>query len=152
MNEVGNFKGDEPQRSDEEQTHWGLWSVVSAPLVLGCNLNDSAVVDRIWPIITNQDAERVNRAWAGRPGTLIRQYPADPSGMGVLRLGQSPCDGSPKTTGWALTDEGQLRHAFDSAAGSDNDSVVCVSTQNYGSQVRSAEHSPFRAPLCGAPP
>ena len=23
MSEVGNFKGQEPQRSDEEQTHWG---------------------------------------------------------------------------------------------------------------------------------
>lgn len=23
MNEVGNFKGPEPQRSDEEQSHWG---------------------------------------------------------------------------------------------------------------------------------
>jgi hypothetical protein len=32
----------------------GLWSIVSAPLVLGCNLNDSAVVDRVWPTVRAQ--------------------------------------------------------------------------------------------------
>eukprot|EP01052_Picozoa_sp_SAG31_P061645 SAG31_NODE_20713_length_567_cov_0.880342_2_plen_71_part_01 len=71
--------------------------------MLGCNLTDSTILDRIWTTVTNQDAERVNRAWAGRPGTLIKQYASDPSGIGMLRLGQSPCDGSAKTINWILT-------------------------------------------------
>eukprot|EP01051_Picozoa_sp_SAG22_P010741 SAG22_NODE_983_length_6163_cov_8.370053_4_plen_174_part_00 len=49
MNEVGNFKNNsgEQQRMDEEQSHWALWSIVSAPLVLGFDMNDSAVMDRV---------------------------------------------------------------------------------------------------------
>lgn len=145
MNEVGNFKGDEPQRSDEEQSHWGLWSVVSAPLVLGCNLNDSAVVDRIWPTITNQDAERVNRAWAGRPGTLIRSYPADPSECSgstasgsCIRVGQSACDGSTATVGWVLNDQHQLQAPIKGAAGE----ALCLTTSSDGAQAW-----PFTSPV-----
>ena len=52
MNEVGNFEGDEPRRSDEEQSHWGLWSVVSAPLVLGFDMNQSVVCREAWTCVT----------------------------------------------------------------------------------------------------
>ena len=35
MSEIGNFHGPDPLRTDEERTHWGLWVVQSAPLILG---------------------------------------------------------------------------------------------------------------------
>ena len=50
MQEIGNFGGDEPLRSDEERTHWGLWCVISAPLVLGTDLSNVTIMDRIWPV------------------------------------------------------------------------------------------------------
>ena len=76
MQEIGNYRGVEPLRSDEERTHWGLWSIISAPLILGADLTDQSMMDRIWPTITNTDALAINDAWAGKPGTLVRSYPA----------------------------------------------------------------------------
>lgn len=38
MMQIGNFKGEEPTRSYEEQTHFGLWSIISSPLVLGFDM------------------------------------------------------------------------------------------------------------------
>ena len=34
--QIGNFQGQEPQRTHEEQAHFGLWTIVSSPLILGC--------------------------------------------------------------------------------------------------------------------
>ena len=33
--QIGNFQGQEPQRTHEEQAHFGLWTIVSSPLILG---------------------------------------------------------------------------------------------------------------------
>jgi hypothetical protein len=60
VSEIGNFKGSEPLRSDEEQSHWGLFAIVSAPLELGCDLSDKEVMDRIWSTVTNTAALAVN--------------------------------------------------------------------------------------------
>ena len=46
-----------------------------SPLILGLDLRDSAAVDFAWPIITNQPALAVNRAW-----------PVSPDGSGPGRL------------------------------------------------------------------
>ena len=113
MNEVGNFKNNSgnQQRDDEEKSHWGLWSIVSAPLVLGFDMNDSAVMDRVWTTITNRHADAVNAAWFGRPGTLIKSYPANNTAM--LRAGQHPCDGSAAVTGWKFLADGRLQAPAD---------------------------------------
>jgi hypothetical protein len=29
MQEIGNFEGEDPLRTDEEMTHWGLWCIIS---------------------------------------------------------------------------------------------------------------------------
>ena len=63
MMQIGNFKGDEPQRTHEEQTHFGLWTIVSSPLILGFNMSDSATMDRVFPTVTNANAVAVNEAW-----------------------------------------------------------------------------------------
>merc|ERR1719272_220605 len=86
MMQVGNFGGDEPRRSHEERSHFGLWSINSAPLVLGFDLLDAKRMDRVWPTITNLDALSVNEQWAGHPGTLVRSYPA--SGLSTQMVTQ----------------------------------------------------------------
>lgn len=96
MSEVGNFPPG-PDQVDKERTHWGLWTVISSPLILGFDMNNSAIMDRVWPIITNVDALAVSKAWAGHPGTLIKVYPAVGQGLQVV---QGVCDGTARTLGW----------------------------------------------------
>lgn len=83
MMQIGNFNGVEPIRTHEEQAHFGLWSINSAPLVLGFDLGDTTRVDRVWPIITNTDALSVNQQWAGHPGTLIRSWQSTGDTLGI---------------------------------------------------------------------
>lgn len=99
MMQVGNFKGQEPTRSHEEQTHFGLWTINSAPLVLGFDLGDASRVDRVWPTITNADALSINQQWAGHPGTLVKAYPAVDYDQFMAVPG--PC-GSSSSKGWSL--------------------------------------------------
>ena len=42
MMQVGNFKGEEPQRSHEERSHFSLWVMNSAPLVLGFDMGNAS--------------------------------------------------------------------------------------------------------------
>lgn len=98
MSEVGNFPPG-PTQHDEERSHWGLWCVISSPLILGFDMNDTEKMDRVWPLVTNADALAVSAAWAGHPGTLARVYPAVDAGYQAV-LG--PCDGSPATLGWRI--------------------------------------------------
>ena len=44
-----------------ERSHFGLWTIVSSPLILGHNLLDNATNDRIWPIVTNKAAIEVSQ-------------------------------------------------------------------------------------------
>jgi len=102
MLEIGNFGGPEPLRSHEERSHFGLWCVISAPLILGCNMTDAATMDRVWATITNLDALAVNHDWAGLPGTLVKSYPA--VGVNASQIGQRPCDsGNASVLGWQLS-------------------------------------------------
>lgn len=104
MLEVGNFEGQEPLRTDEEKTHFGLWCVASAPLVLTFDMSNIRIMDRVWPIITNLHALHVNQAWAGHPGTLVKSYRA--SGLPLLHVGRGNC-GTHQSKGWYLSN-GQL--------------------------------------------
>ena len=104
MLEVGNFMG--PNNLTESKTHFGGWCIVSAPLILGMDVTDSANLDAVWPIISNkvstaarerslslgrvlmlccvlQEAIAVNQAWAGHPGRLVMEGgPNDPAPAG----------------------------------------------------------------------
>ena len=57
----------------ETRTHFNAWCIVSSPLVLGNDLNDTVVMDLIWDIISNKEAIAVNEAWAGDSGNLVSQ-------------------------------------------------------------------------------
>lgn len=119
-----------------------------------------------WPLplvlcglqITNQDAERVNRAWAGRPGTLIRQYDANVSECvaagsstasgSCMRLGQSACAGA-GTAGWIVNAEQQLQappavtsRLLGAGGSSDPPLSFCLSTQSDN-----AQSWPFTSPI-----
>ena len=56
----------------EDRSHFGAWAVLSSPLTLSFDLTDTATLDRVWPIISNVHLLRVNAAWAGSPGRLVR--------------------------------------------------------------------------------
>mmetsp|Transcript_27563 Transcript_27563/g.83917 ORF Transcript_27563/g.83917 Transcript_27563/m.83917 type:complete len:358 (-) Transcript_27563:60-1133(-) len=57
----------------ETRSHFGAWVIVSSPLVLSHDVNDPAVSDAIWPIISNKKAIQINQAWAGHSGSPFMQ-------------------------------------------------------------------------------
>eukprot|EP00051_Salpingoeca_urceolata_P019433 m.283926 g.283926 ORF g.283926 m.283926 type:complete len:431 (-) comp19421_c0_seq10:29-1321(-) len=57
---------------NEARAHFGAWCIVSAPLVLGCDLRDNATIDSIWDIISNRVAIKVNQAWYGDAGIRVK--------------------------------------------------------------------------------
>ena len=61
-------------------------AIVSAPLVLSVDLTDTAMLDRVWPILSNIEVIAVNQHWAGSPGQLLltdaRAFPSKLSAHG----------------------------------------------------------------------
>ena len=73
--------------STEDRTHFGAWAIISAPMILGFDAADASVMERVWPVITNNEVLAVNQAWAGRAGqrlsaTIEHQIWAKPLGGG----------------------------------------------------------------------
>jgi hypothetical protein len=68
MLEVGTTSGN-VLNFTEARTHFGAWCIVSAPLVLGMNLSDTATLATYWPIVSNAEAIAVNQEYAGMSGT-----------------------------------------------------------------------------------
>ena len=100
MLEVGNMA-----TFEEDRAHFGAWCVVSSPLVLGYDVTDSSVTEKVWPILSNRQAVQVNQQYAGHPGRLVKAWdvvpPAPaPPGCGYLVAGS--CS-NPKAAakGWA---------------------------------------------------
>lgn len=67
----GLHKGEVALTFPEARAHFGAWAIVSSPLVLGLDVRDDAVMDAVWPIISNKEAIAVNQAYAGSSGTRI---------------------------------------------------------------------------------
>eukprot|EP01065_Artemidia_motanka_P016279 TRINITY_DN1_c0_g1_i5.p2 TRINITY_DN1_c0_g1~~TRINITY_DN1_c0_g1_i5.p2 ORF type:complete len:436 (+),score=164.51 TRINITY_DN1_c0_g1_i5:64-1371(+) len=72
MMEVGKLPS-----SIEDRSHFGAWCVTSSPLVLGYDMMDETLTDRVWPIVSNKEAIAVNQVWAGHPGRMAKEW--DPS-------------------------------------------------------------------------
>lgn len=75
MLEIGNLPTLLPD-SVEDRSMFGMWAIVSAPLVLSFDLtkrdaDGGLTLDRVWPIITNKEAIAVNQRWDGSPGRLL---------------------------------------------------------------------------------
>ena len=56
----------------ESRTHFAMWAVTSAPLILSIDLADAAVVEANWDIIANREVIRVSQTWSGHPGYLVQ--------------------------------------------------------------------------------
>lgn len=52
----------------ETKSHFGGWAIVSSPLTLSHDVNDDAVMDVIWDIISNREVLAVNQAYEGDSG------------------------------------------------------------------------------------
>jgi alpha-galactosidase len=53
----------------ETRTHFGAWAIVSSPLTLSHDVNDEAMTDKIWDVITNAEVLEVNQDYVGNSGT-----------------------------------------------------------------------------------
>ena len=62
-----------PLTVTEARSHFGAWSIISSPLVLGMNLSDVEMVEKHWATITNRDAIEVNQDYAGFSGSRFAQ-------------------------------------------------------------------------------
>ena len=67
--QTGNFR-----TFEESRANFGAWVISSSPLILGMKLTDTKRLSSVWPIITNQEAIKVNHQFAGHPGKLVRRW------------------------------------------------------------------------------
>jgi alpha-galactosidase len=56
----------------EDRSHFGAWVITSSPLILGFDVQDPTVFQKVWDIITNEAAIKINQEWAGHPGFLLK--------------------------------------------------------------------------------
>eukprot|EP00048_Salpingoeca_helianthica_P017746 m.238839 g.238839 ORF g.238839 m.238839 type:complete len:427 (-) comp22077_c0_seq1:33-1313(-) len=59
----------------ESRSHFGLWAIVSSPLILGFDLSNASLIDAAWPFITNREVIAVNQQWAGFSGSIFYSSP-----------------------------------------------------------------------------
>jgi hypothetical protein len=57
------FESDKKSRS-----HFGAWAIVSSPLVLSHDVNDDAITDEIWNLISNREVLEINQVYVGDSG------------------------------------------------------------------------------------
>ena len=76
MLEVGNF-----DTYEEDRAHFAAWCIISSPLILGYDVTDDSITDKIWSIVSNKEILEVSQTWAGHPGRLVKSY--DPTGGSV---------------------------------------------------------------------
>jgi alpha-galactosidase len=80
MFEVGTNGGGKPKRltADEQYTHVSLWCLLSAPLLLGCDL---AHLDKFTlGLLTNDEVLDVNQDTLGKQATCVSKQPGDKTG------------------------------------------------------------------------
>jgi len=58
---------------EETRSHFGSWAIVSSPLTLSHDVNDPNVTERVWPIISNKLALKINQAYVGNSGGVYYQ-------------------------------------------------------------------------------
>merc|ERR1712048_85515 len=63
-----------PEDMVEDRAMFGLWCITSSPLILSFDIRNAANLDRVWPVIANEEAIAINQAWSGSPGMLVGTY------------------------------------------------------------------------------
>jgi alpha-galactosidase len=71
MLEVGNINVNGRMHYEWNRAHFGAWSVISSPLILGMDVTQTERVAAVIDVITNKHAIAVNQAWHGHPGGLV---------------------------------------------------------------------------------
>ena len=68
MSEVGH-----PGLSPTEwRTHYAAWAIVSSPQIIGMDMTDTALVQQVWPIISNVETKEVQQAYFGFSGSQFQ--------------------------------------------------------------------------------
>ena len=84
------------------KTHFSAFAIISSPLVLSIVPTDETL-EPLLDIIGNKAAMAVNQAWAGHPGSLVKELPPNAAACGAACSGPGtavvgvPCDPSDKT-------------------------------------------------------
>jgi hypothetical protein len=47
----------------ESQTHFGIWAIISSPLILGFDLTDEVVMKSVWHVVANTEVLAISHAW-----------------------------------------------------------------------------------------
>ncbi len=68
--------------ADEQYAHISLWSILSAPLLLGCDM--TAIDDFTLGLLTNPEVIAVNQDPLVAPATNCSQFPTDKYGIKKL--------------------------------------------------------------------
>eukprot|EP00696_Hemimastix_kukwesjijk_P011490 gnl/Hemi2/24422_TR8211_c0_g1_i1.p1 gnl/Hemi2/24422_TR8211_c0_g1~~gnl/Hemi2/24422_TR8211_c0_g1_i1.p1 ORF type:complete len:435 (-),score=140.77 gnl/Hemi2/24422_TR8211_c0_g1_i1:163-1467(-) len=63
----------------ESRTHFGLWAIVSSPLILGFDLTNATLMDAAWSFITHREVLAINQAWHGFSGSIFYSSPVNSS-------------------------------------------------------------------------
>lgn len=136
---------------NEDRSHFGAWVITSSPLILGYDLNDESITDKIWDIISNQEAIAINQQWEGHPGRLVKEWDSfmlwakkQPKGAQAVLVINSSNNSSPATVNfneigitsssatvrdvWNHKDLGTATGSFKTDAISSHDSVFLLIT------------------------
>ena len=134
MLEVGNppgGTGESPlfENVHSWRAHFGAWAITSSPLILSFDLSNATKLNAVWDFITNIEALRVNREWAGVAGKLVKSEYDQSAATAVFAR---PCSSGVDTQRFELHEEdGTLRSA---AA---NEGFRCLSTPRRTSSTNS---------------
>merc|ERR1712156_466024 len=123
----------------EDRTHFGAWAITSSPLILGYDLNDESVTDKIWDIISNQEVISVNQHWEGHPGRLVKEW--DPSNSTTNFYVVAKSCGGLNQTGWSYDAtnhmvKGPGGKCLDWSAGSKTELLLQKSYQKAAAKIR----------------
>lgn len=91
---------------EETRSQFGVYAIMSAPLILSFNILDDSHLLPIWDVLTNMEAIRVNGQWAGSPGRLLRRWSPRPEDAPMFASAEA-CN---------KTDAAQQHWAYDKVA------------------------------------
>lgn len=92
----------------EDRTHFGAWVITSSPLILGYDLNDESITDRVWDIITNTEALAISQVWDGHPGRLAKSWNPASGNSSTEFVWGVPCISTDASQqGWAYDSKSQ---------------------------------------------
>ena len=123
MLEVGRVAGTDGWN----RAHFGAWCIVSAPLVLGMDLTDEKLAP-VLDVIGNKNALKVNHAWDGHPGSLVRTLP-DPAPAPPAPPGPAPPPGT-YAVGVKCDPKDETQTKWTAAAGTIKHGDMCLDVKD----------------------